>query len=73
MGFFCVEPRQDVPPITFLSECPAALHTAETLWVPVLIQSGDHFLQAGGMKSLRLPQATWGVTKAAGDASAAHV
>lgn len=37
---------QCVPPITFLSKGPAALHTAETLWVPVLIQSGDHFLNS---------------------------
>lgn len=35
---------QCVPPITFLPERPAALHTAEALRVPVLIQSGDHFL-----------------------------
>lgn len=35
---------QCVPPITFLSKRPAALDAAETLWVPVLIQSGDHFL-----------------------------
>ncbi len=35
---------QSLPPITFLSKRPAALHTAETLRVPVLIQSGDHFL-----------------------------
>lgn len=33
-----------MPPITFLSKRPAALNTAETLWVPVLVQSGDHFL-----------------------------
>lgn len=30
--------------ITFISERPAALNTAETLRVPVLVQSGDHFL-----------------------------
>lgn len=29
---------------TFLSKRPAALDAAETLWVPVLIQSGDHFI-----------------------------
>lgn len=44
--------RQDVPLITFLSKRPAALNAAETLWVPVLIQSGDHFLNNKGMKSL---------------------
>lgn len=32
---------------TFLSKGAAALHTAETLWVPVLVQSRDHFIQYG--------------------------
>lgn len=39
-----------VPPITFLSKCPAALNAAETLWVPVLIQSSDHFLNEKRIK-----------------------
>lgn len=29
---------------TFISERPAALHTAEALWMPVLIERSDHFL-----------------------------
>lgn len=33
-----------VLPITFLSKRSAALNTAETLWVPVLVQSRHHFL-----------------------------
>lgn len=37
--------RQDVLLITFVSKRPAALNAAETLWVPVLIQSCHHFLQ----------------------------
>lgn len=36
--------RQDVRLITLFSKRSAALYTAETLRVPVLIQSGDHFL-----------------------------
>ena len=45
--------KQCVPPITFLSKRPAALNTAETLRVPVLIQSGDHFLTKGLKSYLR--------------------
>lgn len=41
-----------VPPITFLSKRPAALNTAETLWVPVLIQSRYHFLNDKRNKKL---------------------
>lgn len=43
---------QYVPPITFLSKRPAALNTAETLRVPVLVQSGDHFLNNKRNKTL---------------------
>lgn len=39
--------RQDVLLITFVSKRPTALDTAETLWVPVLVQSRHHFLRGG--------------------------
>lgn len=32
---------------TFIPEGAAALDTAETLWMPVLVQSSDHFIQYG--------------------------
>lgn len=37
--------RQDVLVLTFVSKRPTAFHAAEALWVPVLIQSRDHFLR----------------------------
>lgn len=52
LSLLCVGARQDMCwlPITFLSKRPTTLNTAETLWVPVLIQSSDHFLNEKRIK-----------------------